>query len=339
MFEKIDDTLFILKDNVYICIKNNHINVKQKENILTSLSLFNISKIVINSYCSMSSEFIKKCSKLNINIYIVDKYNNIVSSLNNFNLSNFKLKQNQFMKTMNKQYSLQVAKNIVIGKINNSYSMLYTCSNNIKNTEISKLILTNIKRLKSSIQLIENSKTIDQLRGYEGEAARLYFSILPYSFYKHKKYFPFEKRTYNPPENILNCLLSFCYSLLLKECIHACCLCDLDPSMGFMHTNATGKPSLALDLMEEFRSIIADRLAVSVINLNIIKKDDFYDNMLLKKEAKKRILIAYHNRKNKKIQYKTRKIKNENLFYLRAKEIAKCIQNDTCYNPYRYGVE
>lgn len=334
-FESIDDTLFIIKHGIYLRKHESCIAVENNNEIIAQFPVHMISNIIINEFCKMSSEIIKFCSENDTNIFIVNKYNYIVSSLNNFNMKNYNLKKRHFMRIMDKNYCLKFSKSIISGKIENSCYLLKTCANNIREKTISDKILEKVNLLKQSVDLVNSSKTIESVRGYEGDAARLYFSILPKTFYKHEKEFIFDKRSYNPPENELNSLLSFCYSLLLKDCIHACCFCNLDPSLGFMHANSSNKPSLALDLMEEFRSIISDRLVVTLINKKIITIDDFNKNKINKK-AKKNIINSYLTRKNKIVQYKSRKIPTKLLFYLRAKELSKCIKNSEIYKSYSY---
>src|SRR5262249_808204 len=116
---------------------------------------------------------------------------------------------------------------------------------------------------------------LDRIRGYEGQAANLYFNVFDLHLRQQRADFAFGKRSARPPLDLINCLLSFIYALLRHDCIAALTATGLDPFVGYLHAERPNRPALALDLMEEFRPWLAERLAITLINRRQITLDDF----------------------------------------------------------------
>ena len=140
-----------------------------------------------------------------------------------------------------------------------------------------------------------------RLRGLEGEAAATYFGIFNELLVPSNPHFEIASRNRRPPLDPMNALLSFLYTLLGHDCRGACEQVGLDPQIGFLHEIRPGRMSLALDLMEEFRAVLADRLALSLVNLKQIEAKDFVKTesgaVVMKDEARKTVLAAWQKRK------------------------------------------
>lgn len=147
----------------------------------------------------------------------------------------------------------------------------------------------------------------DQLRGLEGEAAAVYFGAFGLLVRSPDLALAFRGRSRRPPLDAMNALLSLFYTLLTHDCRGALESVGLDPAVGFLHRDRPGRPSLALDLMEEFRPVLADRLALSLVNRGQVSAKDFQtmDNgaVLMRDEARKRALTAYQERKREELQH------------------------------------
>ena len=117
---------------------------------------------------------------------------------------------------------------------------------------------------------MQNAESKDQLRGYEGEAASIYFSVFNELILQQKKEFNFQRRNKRPPRDNVNAMLSFVYTLLTNQIMSALETVGLDPYVGYLHTERPGRSSLALDMVEELRSVMADRFVLSLINKKII---------------------------------------------------------------------
>lgn len=162
-------------------------------------------------------------------------------------------------------------------------------------------------RLGRLIDQLMLERDVDQLRGVEGEAASNYFDVFSLMVRTDEPFFAFTRRSRRPPLDAMNALLSLLYTLLTHDCRAALETVGLDPAVGFLHRDRPGRPSLALDLMEEFRPVLADRLALSLVNRRQLSPRDFQtmDNgaVLLRDDARKRVLTAFQERKREELQH------------------------------------
>ena len=154
---------------------------------------------------------------------------------------------------------------------------------------------------------IKNTSSLGSLRGLEGEAASLYFSVMDQMILTNKTDFFFVGRSRRPPMDKMNALLSFAYALLARDCASALESVGLDSYVGFLHTDRPGRMSLALDLMEEFRPCLADRFVLTLINNRIIKASDFDEQaggaVNLTDSGRKRFLLSWQERKREIITH------------------------------------
>lgn len=181
---------------------------------------------------------------------------------------------------------------------------------------------------------IQKCLSFESLRGFEGKAAEEYFSIFDDLILNQKDEFVFTDRNRRPPTDNVNALLSFGYAVLVNDCSAALEGVGLDPYIGFLHTDRPGRESLALDLMEELRPVMVDRLVLSLINNKIINKTHFQkqesDAVLLNDEGRKCFLSQYQERKQKEIvhPYLKEKIKWGLVPHVQAMLLARCIRGD-----------
>jgi CRISPR-associated protein Cas1 len=175
-------------------------------------------------------------------------------------------------------------------------------------------------QLKRWITAAEKVGSVEELLGLEGAASAAYFRCFG-GFLKERFGFDFEKRTRRPPGDPVNALLSLAYTLVLGDLVSACHVVGLDPYVGYLHTPRYGRASLALDLLEEFRPIVADSLVVSFINNGSVAPADFevlHGGYFLKEAARKRFYEAYERRKAEEI---THPVFEYRLPYRRAYEL------------------
>lgn len=162
-----------------------------------------------------------------------------------------------------------------------------------------------IKRLQRLTDRLWIAASVDEMRGLEGDAARLYFSVFDHLIRVTDPELRFRGRSRRPPKDAINALLSFLYTLITHDCRGALETVGLDPAVGFLHRDRPGRPSLALDLLEGFRPMLADRLALSLVNRRQLTTKDFrvLDNggVLLEDAARKIVLTAYQERKQDQI--------------------------------------
>ena len=202
-------------------------------------------------------------------------------------------------------------------------------------------ILETYNPLILEIRRLEKPAPIDNLRGIEGEAASSYFAAFPQLITIKEEAFAYTGRNRRPPRDPINALLSFVYTLLVHDCRSALEAVGLDPCVGYLHTDRPGRPSLALDLMEEFRAFLADRLVLSLINRRQIKASDFKGSLggavILKDDARKKLLISWQKRKQEEIThpYICEKTKVGLLAHLQALLLARHLRGDIeAYPPF-----
>lgn len=163
------------------------------------------------------------------------------------------------------------------------------------------------RRLKNGSRRCLHTRTVDSLRGIEGEGARAYWDVFDDLIRGDKLTFKFARRTKRPPLDSVNALLSFLYAMLTNDYRSAVETVGLDPGVGFLHRERPGRPSLALDMMEELRPVLADRLALSLINRRQLSRKDFESSVTgavsLADEGRKKVLIAYQERKQSELKH------------------------------------
>lgn len=196
-------------------------------------------------------------------------------------------------------------------------------------------------RISNIVKRLEKPLDGDQLRGAEGEAGMVYFSVFDHLVRGEKPCFTFAGRSRRPPMDATNALLSFVYALLTSDVRGALETVGLDPAVGFLHVDRPGRPSLALDLMEEFRPFFADRLVLSLINRRQLTSKDFQtlDNgaTRLTDDGRKVVLVAYQERKRDEIQHSflDEKITVGLLWFVQAQLLARHLRGDLdAYPPF-----
>lgn len=197
------------------------------------------------------------------------------------------------------------------------------------------------KRLQHIIALLPGDESVDLLRGHEGEAAQAYFGVFDYLIRVPDAALHFHGRSRRPPLDAVNALLSFLYTLVTHDCRSALESVGLDPAVGFLHRDRPGRPSLALDITEEFRALLADRLALSLINRRQITAKDFRTveggAVLLSEESRKVVLTAYQERKRESLlqPFLAEKVDIGLLPFIQAQLLARHLRGDLdAYPPF-----
>lgn len=223
---------------------------------------------------------------------------------------NVLLRREQYRRSDDPDGCAALVRNLLLGKVHNQRAVLGRALRDHGEglSEEARLSLSHShKRLRRITDRLLEAPGLELLRGLEGEAAQAYFGVFDHLIRVDNPTLRFAGRSRRPPLDAVNALLSFLYTLLTHDCRSALETVGLDPAVGFLHRDRPGRPSLALDLLEEFRPVLADRLALSLINRKQLGERDFrtLDNgaVLLKEEARKTLLTAYQERKREEIQH------------------------------------
>ncbi len=257
---------------------------------------------------------------------------------------NVLLRREQYRCTEDDLRCAAIVRNLLIGKVHNQRVVV---SRGLRDygadlpLDARKALSQTDKRLKRIGARLLETEQVNILRGLEGEAAQAYFGVFDHLIRVSDAAMRFSGRSRRPPTDAVNALLSFFYTLLTHDCRSALETVGLDPSVGFLHRDRPGRPSLALDLVEEFRSILADRLALSLINRKQVTAHDFtrLDNsaVLLKEDSRKTVLIAYQERKRELLRHALldEKVEIGLLPTIQAKLLARHLRGDLdAYPPF-----
>jgi CRISPR-associated protein Cas1 len=214
---------------------------------------------------------------------------------------NVLLRREQYRKADDKEDSRAIAAPIVAAKIFNQRSVLMRAIRDHPEIEGGHGVAVAAERLGELLKSVKQAQTLDDIRGVEGEAAKLYFSVFDNLILAQKEDFFFRERSRRPPLDNVNAMLSFLYTLLVHDVRSALETVGLDPAVGFLHRDRPGRPSLALDLAEEFRPVIADRLALSLVNRQQVKGKGFVTTetgaVRMDDDTRKELILAYQKRK------------------------------------------
>jgi CRISPR-associated protein Cas1 len=244
------------------------------------------------------------------------------------------LRRTQYRIADDPEKSNQIAQVMVGAKIANARTVLQReLRNHGENPALSEIV----HRLADALKRCQKSERVEQTMGIEGEAAASYFSV--FNELLRGSGFTFEGRIRRPPTDPINALLSFTYSLITQECVSALMGVGLDPYVGFLHQDRPGRPSLALDLLEEFRAPWADRFVLTLFNRKQLQKNDFSTEasgaVRLTDEARKKVLVAFQERKQEEVMhpYLEEKVPYGLLPHCQALLLARHLRGDTAFYP------
>ena len=209
---------------------------------------------------------------------------------------------------LDEKFALGIAHSAIAGKLRNSRQILLRGAREASDEEECSALTAAAETLSNSLRNLPYAPDLDEVRGIEGDAAKNYFAALPLLVKREaRNKFTMDGRTRRPPRDRFNALLSFLYSMLMNDCRSALEAVGLDPQLGFLHTVRPGRAALALDLMEEFRAIFADRLALTLINRGQIGPNDFVEReggaVLLEGNARRTVVVAYQERKQEEVMH------------------------------------
>ncbi|TAL16516.1 type I-C CRISPR-associated endonuclease Cas1 [bacterium] len=257
---------------------------------------------------------------------------------------NVLLRREQYRRADDLQESARLATGFLLGKIANSRTVLQRACRDHGEGERDAILRCAALRLKDCLQRVnQNESALDALRGVEGEAAAAYFDAFSQMITVGGEAFTFHQRSRRPPLDRINCLLSFLYSLLAHDARSALETVGLDPAVGYLHRDRPGRPSLALDLMEELRPVLADRVALTLINRQEIAADDFKilesGAVILNDDARKKLLISWQQKKTQEIlhPYLQETVTLGSLCRVQALLLARYLRGDLdAYPPFIY---
>ena len=331
---KLLNTLYVTSENSYLALDGENVVVFDGQAEIGRLPLHNLDGIVSFGYRGTSPALMGACVERNVSLCYLTPQGKFLARISGKTRGNVALRQQQYDSSRDTAVSLEIAKNCILGKVYNSRWVLERAIRDHKLQIDVERVRGASMFLKNSLDLIQNSQTKEQLRGYEGEAASIYFGVLDQLILQQKKEFIFQGRNKRPPQDPVNALLSFVYTLLTNTITSALETVGLDPYVGYLHTDRPGRASLSLDLIEEFRAVLADRFVLSLINRKMITGKEFKKQengaVRMDDEARKRVLVEWQNRKKEVIThpYLQEKVEWGMVPYVQAMLLARYLRGD-----------
>ena len=302
------NTLFVTTQGAYLAKEGETVAVKIDGKIKLQLPIHTLDGIVCFGKVSYSPFLMGFCAERDVTISHLTEQGRFLARVSGPVSGNVLLRRTQYRWADDKKMAVTIANSVVIGKIANCRSVLQRALRDHGEKIAANDVAEAAKRLGQILSHCRHGDlSLERLRGYEGEAAKVYFQVFDHLIMSQKEKFVFHQRSRRPPLDQVNCLLSFLYTLVLHDVRSAIESVGLDPAVGFLHQDRPGRPGLALDLMEEFRPYLADRLALSLINLGQVKSNGFklMENgaVLMNEETRKGVIVAYQKRKQDEIRH------------------------------------
>ena len=332
--KKLLNTLYVTSENSYLGLEGETVVVYEDRKEIGRLPLHNLEGIVSFGYRGTSPSLMGACAERNVSLCYVTPQGKFLARVTGKTRGNVLLREQQYNSCRDEKLGLEIAKNCIIGKVYNARWILERALRDHGMQIDSERVKNASMQLKNSLQLIQNAESKNQLRGYEGEAASIYFGVFDELILQQKKDFCFQGRNKRPPMDNVNAMLSFVYTLLTNQITSALEIVGLDPYVGYLHTERPGRASLSLDLIEEFRAVYADRFVLSLINKKIVNKKNFTRKengaVLMDDDLRRKLLTEWQNKKKEIITHPFLKEKVEwgMVPYVQAMLLARYLRGD-----------
>ncbi|MGA9110769.1 MAG: type I-C CRISPR-associated endonuclease Cas1c [Smithella sp.] len=332
--KKLLNTLYVTTQGAYLAKEGETVVVKVNQEIRLRVPVHTIGGIVCFGNVSCSPFLMGFCGENGVGISFLSEYGRFLARVQGPVSGNVLLRREQYRKADDREYSAQMAKSFVTGKIANCRTVLQRVLRDHAQKLDEDTLRRSISDLSHSLASLDLNQSLDTVRGLEGDAAHTYFSVFDHLIIAQKESFNFQERNRRPPLDNVNCLLSFIYMLLMHDIRSALESVGLDPAVGFLHRDRPGRPSLALDMMEEFRPFLADRLTLSLINLRQVQDKGFNKTaagaVAMNDETRRTLLVAYQERKQEEIYHPflDEKVTIGLLFHVQASLMARCLRGD-----------
>ncbi|CAN5365584.1 type I-C CRISPR-associated endonuclease Cas1c [soil metagenome] len=336
------NTLYIGTEGAYARLDNETVRIEREGQKILAVPLHMLSSIVLFGTCTASMPLMMKCAEDGRAFVLLDRNGRFRARVEGPTSGNVLLRKAQYDAQADPFATLALCRCLVAGKLQNARQVLLRGARDLEASGRSSSEVREAAEVQAAgLARLSVAMTTDEVRGVEGLAAQAYFGVFDLLVTNGRTEFRFDGRSRRPPLDRANCLMSFLYSLWKNECVSALESVGLDPQFGFLHVLRPGRPALALDLMEEFRAVVLDRLALSLINRRQVDAEDFEVReggaVSLTDDGRKKVLQAYQKRKSIEVPHRlfVEKVPIGLLPFVQARLLARCLRGDLeCYVPY-----
>jgi CRISPR-associated protein Cas1 len=301
------NTLYVTLPDAYLRLDNDTLRVEVERETRLRVPLHHLTSVVCLGNVGFSTPLAHRLADEGIALVLLDDHGRFKARLEGPVLGNVLLRQAHHAKALDPAFALDTARAIVAGKVRNARHVLLRGARESKSESDAAQLARGADDLAASLRALPQARTLDELRGTEGDAARRYFERMTLLIRPDARAdFKMDGRSRRPPRDRFNALLSFLYSMWMNDCRSAIEAAGLDPQLGFLHAVRPGRAALALDLLEEFRPL-AERLALTLVNRGQIVAPDFVEReggaVLLDGDARKAVVVAFQERKKEELAH------------------------------------
>jgi CRISP-associated protein Cas1 len=305
---QVQNTLYVMTPNAYAHLDNATVRIEVERETRLRVPLHHIGALVCFGNVLVSPALMHRLADEGKTLVLLDNSGRFKARLEGPVSGNILLRQAQHRAAGDPHQTLEIARALVAGKLRNSRSVLLRGARESADPAEGDRLGRAADALAASLRAAQSAESLDVLRGVEGEAARGYFAAINLIVKPQARAsFALNGRTRRPPRDRFNALLSFLYSMLMNDCRSAVEAVGLDPQLGFLHAVRPGRAALALDIQEEFRSVLADRLALTLINRGQIVARDFDEReggaVMLNEQGRRAVVTAWQERKQEEVTH------------------------------------
>lgn len=341
MLKQLLNTLYVQTQGAYLHLDHETLKLEVERKTAFQMPLQHIGGMVLFGNV-MVSPFLLHCfAEDGRSVVWMSRGGRFKCRLNGPVSGNVLLRKAQYATQADPALATAVARNVVAGKVRNSRTVIQRAARETDSAEDRDALEEASKLLAAALRAAGRVLTLDEVRGVEGQAGHVYFDNFRRMVRADREVFSFSGRNRRPPRDRVNALLSFIYALVRGDCVSACEGVGLDPQFGYLHALRSGRPSLALDLMEELRPILADRLALALINRSQVALRDFEERpggaVNLSESGRKAVLVAYQKRKQEEVSHPVldRQVPLGLIPHVQARLLARHLRGDTeAYLPF-----
>ncbi|MBI1195645.1 MAG: type I-C CRISPR-associated endonuclease Cas1 [Gammaproteobacteria bacterium] len=301
------NTLFVMTQGSYLHLERETLKLDVDRVTKLRVPMHHIGSIVLFGNVMVSPFALHRCAEDGRSVALLTEQGRFKARLEGPQSGNVLLRRAQHQLLDDEARCIKLVRTIVAGKIQNSRAVLLRGAREAVDEADRKRLKLAANSLAASLRALPHTESSDAVRGIEGQAAREYFDAFSNLIRINRDAFAMSGRSRRPPRDRINALLSFLYALLTNECVSAVESVGLDPQVGYLHVLRPGRPALALDLMEEFRALFADRLALTLINRQQITPNDFEErpggSVQMSDDARRVVLTAWQTRKQDELRH------------------------------------
>ena len=337
--KKLLNTLYVTTQDTYLRKEGETVVVEKGRQVLLRLPIHTLQGIVTFGNVMTSPFLLNLCAERGVCVSFMSESGKFLARVTGPVSGNVLLRLAQMWAYEDKDKKGEIARSFVIGKLLNARNVILR---RMRDHGESGVLRDAAEKHVDVVRRVRDSPPdVERLRGLEGEAGATYFGCFNELLVAQKEDFSISGRNRRPPTDPMNALLSYLYTLLAHDCRGALEGVGLDPQIGFLHEVRSGRPGLALDLMEEFRAVLADRVALSLVNLRQVGPRDFKTAesgaVEMKDEARKTILQTWQRKKRETIlhPFLDERVPIGLLPHLQALLLARHLRGDLdAYPPY-----